>query len=142
MSDGIKEPLKDCAAFEASFPDEAVWSDEGDLVVPGGNAISTAVFDILKAASISTTEPKQHSYYGWLIVAKSEGVRVECLLQDLEPWILLTEAKGGIFKKRERFEFHRKVLQALRSGLERDSRFSSVDWATRTELVAQGKFKR
>lgn len=135
--------ITDCAIFSADFPDDAKWNDEGDLIVPGGKAIAAHLVEQLGKRGIEAKQPSQHSYYAWLIEVKEGKATVRCYLQNLEPWLLTSEAKGSLFgggKAKE--ELHSRVVTALADATKSDSRFSDVRWETKATLQAEGKLKR
>src|SRR5687768_7584234 len=81
--------------FEAStFPDDAQWDQNDNLLVPGGQLVSKAIADTLSASGLEVSEPKQHSFYGWSFEVIFPG-RLECfVLQGGEPWLLLVEERS------------------------------------------------
>ena len=135
-------PLRDCAWFKTELPDDTEWNDKGDPVVPAGRAVTTRLQQILRFAGINTNAPEQHSYYAWKVEAKRDNVEVECLVQALEPWILLTIPHGGLFSRKSKRQLHIDVIAALANGMNVANGFPEVGWATRDELADQGKFKR
>ncbi len=135
--------IPECAIFSASFADDAEWNDEGDLVVPGGKAIATYLVEQLAQSGIEAKPPIQHSYYAWLIEVKDGKATVCCYLQDLQPWLLTSEAKGSLFgggKAKE--ELHARIVASLTDATRSDERFSEVRWETKAKLQAEGKLKR
>ena len=133
--------LKDCATFRSTLPEDAEWNEKGDPVVPGGKGVAAALGQILENHGFQPTEPSQHSYYGRQIEIRTPECRVECIVQDLDPWVLLTTCKSRLFKRKEGDRFHVSVLSALVEGLEADERFTEVYWASRKQLAEEGKFK-
>jgi hypothetical protein len=135
--------ITDCAIFSADFADDAEWNDEGDLIVPGGKAIATDLVRQLGKRGITAKQPIQHSYYAWLIEVLEGKIIVRCYLQNLEPWLLTTEAKGALFGGgKAKKEFHSRVVTALVDITKSDGRFSDVRWETKATFQSEGKLKR
>ena len=130
----MNESLKNCARFHAAFPDDAEWSSTEDLINPGGKHVVCAMIEGLRQHSgLQCSPPEQHSFYAWKFIVAVQGQRVLCLVQDIQPWLLITESVGALrllFWKRS-VAAHRKVVEALARVMEDDKRFSEVVWISR-----------
>ena len=138
-----KNEITDCAIFSADFADDAEWNEEGDLKVPGGKAIAAYLVEQLAKCGIEAKPPIQHSYYAWVFEVQEEKATIRCYLQDLDPWLLTTEAKGSLFGGgKVKVELHSRVVVALMEAMKSANRFSEVQWETKAKLQADGKLKR
>ena len=115
--------------FDAAFPDDSRHSAAGDVVTPGGRAISERLRALLEDAGPC----EQHSFYGWAFSAG--GCR--CLLQFVERWLLIVEDQGPLFERwffpsrsAKRFEAG---LSRLSAALDAESRYSNPRWVSRQE---------
>jgi hypothetical protein len=134
--------LRDCAWFKTDHPNDAEWDENDEPVVPAGRAVVSALGEMLRSMGIDASAPRQHSYYAWVVDAKRENVWIECMVQALDPWILLTIPRGGLFSGKKKRQLHIDVVDALQKGMNASSGFPEVNWATRDELADEGKFKR
>ncbi|QDV53293.1 hypothetical protein [Gimesia fumaroli] len=137
----MEDQATDCVTFCANFPDDSEWNKEGDLITPGGRAIASVLVECLIKQGLNVEPEKQHSYYAWLITVRSEKIRMELYLYDLQPWVLICEIKRKWFRKNALEDLHQQVITKLREVLHTDKRFSKVRWATKEELAAEGILK-
>jgi len=130
--------VRSYASFEAEFPDDAAWSESGDLVRPGGRDIATTIAGKLtKEEEVHCTQPEQHKFYGWSFSASRPGFEVFCVLQDIEPWLLISAPRLGLWDRMTRRDYqeeHREFLTVLEAAIRSDSRFSTLRWFTPEEF--------
>ena len=128
--------------FEAAFPDEAQWTDDGSPLVPDGRSIALFLVQSLTAAGLSVSKVIQHSFYGWAWEVYLSKTRAWCLLQGGDPWLLLVEERGRglarFFGATEPREVDR-VLRALDATMKQDAKFSSIRWFTKQEYESGGR---
>lgn len=137
----MESDITDCAIFSACFLDDAQWTEEGNLMTPGGWAIATYLAEQLVKRGLEAKLPIQHSYYAWLIEVQCGKAVVRCYLQDLQPWLLISEAKGSLFGRKAKEELHARVVAGLEEAVRSDRRFFDVRWETMDKLQAEGKVK-
>jgi len=119
--------------FQADFPDDAEWSAEGDLLVPGGKAVTEAIVAGLKARNMAVGEVTQHEWYAWAFSVE----RYSCVVQGNEDWLVIVEDNAGMLKKALRGaetsgEFEA-FLNTFHDVLTTDQRISDVHRYTRAE---------
>jgi len=120
--------------FEAAFPDEAQWTENGSPLVPDGRGISLVLAEALKMDGLCTSGVSQHNFYGWAFDVLFPRNNVWCLLQQLGPWLLLIEERKhgfGSLLRNARFEGLEMVLRAIDRTLKGDTRFSLIRWFTK-----------
>jgi hypothetical protein len=127
---------RDFVTFDADFPDDGQWDEQGNALVPGGRAIAEVIREKLQAHSVPCADLFQHSFYGWAFNAKAENVTVWCLLQAGDDWLLVLDQQKSIlarfFGSSNPAGFatvQSKVHEILRS----DKRFSNVLWYTKAD---------
>jgi len=122
--------------FEADFPDEAEWDEQGNPVVPDGRSVARVIARSLNTVGFRASEPAQHTFYGWAFDVALPKRTAWCLLQAPGPWLLLVEERRSGLRRftagRSPVDLER-LLKALDHVLKADERFSSVQWFTRDE---------
>ncbi len=133
------EQTIDCLTFETRLPDDSEWSQEGDLMVPGGRAIAVVLIELFREAGVNVESVEQQEYYAWLIPVESDGLRLEFYLHDLHPWLLICESQGRWYqlqRKRQKLKvLCERVLTELKERLQSDSRFYDVRAGSRETLL-------
>ncbi len=84
-------PPRTVATFDAAFPDDAEWDEHGNLLIPGGRAVTEALHDALVAIGSHCTPVVQHSFYGWKFDIECKGTRFTYIVQSFEndQWLLI-----------------------------------------------------
>lgn len=129
--------IRNCVTFKAEFPDDGVWSEHGQPIVPDGKAIANAISTGLMSVGLKCSDPQEHSFYGWEFEVKSDDICVSCLLQNPDPWLLMTEIHDSFINRflvRNRDDHQRKILGEIHRVLENDRRFSAIKWLTEQEF--------
>ena len=73
------------------MPDDTQWSEDGEINVPGGEAIVSVVRDYLRAAGVSCSVPCLRDSYGWELLAEFDGQRFFVVVQIVDEWIIQCE---------------------------------------------------
>ena len=118
-----------CTTFDADFPDDAVWDDKGNLVIPPGRGITDYLSERISGQGIPCSKPAQHSFYGWAFDAVMDGVGIWCLIQGVDHWVLLTEIRRALLDRLLRRKHEQELsafLDAINQILNKDPRFSSI----------------
>ena len=132
--------VRDFVTFDAEFPEDDEWDDEGNLLVPGGKAIAVVIRDQLNQRNFSCTEVVQHSFYGWSFHTRCESMTIWCvlsapddgwLLQIVPPITSMRRLLGS--NEKAVFECFQDRIHAVLSA---DNRFSHVFWHTRSDYEA------
>jgi hypothetical protein len=122
------------AVFEAQFPDDSIEAPSGDVVIPAGKNIAVAICSRLDEIGVSSSVPIQHSFYGWESAFRVENVTIWFLLQQLDPCLLIVEARASWFTRpRTRRQALEQGLRTLREAMGRESRIKLLRWMTKTE---------
>lgn len=85
----MNKNVKSYITFEADYPDEAVWDNNGIMIVPDGRSVVAAIASILKENGYRTSDIFQHSFYGWAVDVNGPEGNFWCMAQNGEPWLLL-----------------------------------------------------
>src|ERR1051325_8056390 len=82
------------ATFNADLPDDELWDDNGNLLVPGGFALAELLVAALQRLGCFCDKVVQHSFYGWSFVLDCDGKKARCILTRAEDeWLLQVERK-------------------------------------------------
>jgi hypothetical protein len=141
---GAMMDRRDFVTFDAEFPDDAQWDEQGNALVPGGRAVAEAIKDKLQERAVSCSDVAQHSFYGWAFDVKSENSRVWCLLQTGDAWLLLLEERKSLMKRffgssnTAGFDSLQMKIHDILTG---DRRFSNILWYTKSDYES-GKKER
>jgi hypothetical protein len=131
--------LRTIVSFEAQYPADDDWDEDGGLLVPGGKGVLSHIRTALEAKGIVCSEPEQHSYFGWAMEAPYRGIHIWCLLQFADPWVLVMEVRWSLtdwlFRRKHESE-HLEFLRAVHEILTSNQHFSSIRWFTKEEHVA------
>jgi hypothetical protein len=121
------------AFFEADFPDDTVWDDKTDQVaLPGGQAITAAISEMLRKAGYTVTEPENEFDHGWTFDAELNSMRVWFQVQEFGECFLAT-GSGGFWKfTKKSKQFYAATLNTLNAALKSDPRFRKILWHNRT----------
>lgn len=128
--------------FESDCPDDGVYSPVGDILVPGGLAVTKLVQQSLSKLGMQVTDPMQHSFYGWAIVAADKKNSFKVLLQCPGPWLLICEDNASWFRLffRGKTDFAA-FVEHLATMLAEVSAFSSISRFTQEEFEAAQRMK-
>lgn len=131
------------ATFLADVPDDQV-EEGGEIVKPGGGALGEHLRAAVANRGLKTSAVHQHSFYGWAFEVTVDRVRVWCMIQFADPWLLITEVSATFldrfFRRRSGGEYET-VLSVLRESLGA-APFRSVAWMTRAEYEVQERPQR
>ena len=123
--------------FDADFPDDSEWNDNGDLLVPGGQAITKELRKGLEHRGCSCTEIDQHSFYGWSFDATHDCVTVFFVLATVEEkWLLQVEPERSLLSRlmcRSNAADVESLQMLIHEVLHSDKRISTVLWYTRED---------
>ncbi|MAB09695.1 hypothetical protein [Hyphomonas sp.] len=125
------------AVFDADLPDDTVFSETGDISIPGGHALVQILASRLNAAGWQTTNPVQHEYYGWAFFVRQKQRKYWLLLQTGSSWLLICEPMG-LFQKRAGLS---SFLSALDRVLKATPIITKLSWHTRQDYE-QGEVDR
>jgi len=129
--------IRNFVTFDAEFPDDSQWDEQGNLLIPGGKNIAEFFRRQLQEKGFSCSDTSQHSHYGWAFDAVSEKIQVWCLLQTYDTWLLILEQKKSIVHRlfgshnNSSFDVFQDKIQEI---LTMDRRFSKVLWYTRGDF--------
>ena len=130
--------LRNYVTFTASCSDDAVWDENGNIRVPGGQNVSELLQIRLRKSGYTCTNAVRHHFYGWSFEVAGARGTVWCLVQSggmgPESWLLICEPRspGRLFKWR-RLSALADVVKALDQNFKDDERISDVLWYTRDE---------
>lgn len=119
--------------FSAAFSDDSVENEDGDIIVPAGKQVITAIARAIPGSG----EPSQHSFYGWTFSFRSPSGRMaSVLLQQPDVWLVIVTAhvkwyEWGVSRTKELEESTKYVDLALNSLPD----ISDVSWFTEREYV-------
>jgi hypothetical protein len=82
--------------FAAAFPDDAIFSDEGDILVPAGRELAHAVVAALNQRQFRCSEVAQREYYGWEFRFSYRHTSITAVLQRIDKWILTLESRSSL----------------------------------------------
>jgi hypothetical protein len=120
--------------FEANLPDDSVFTDSGDIIVPRGRHVCEKLVQGMRSAGITVTDPEQHEFYGWEFTANLNGAETWMLLQGVETWLLILEdrsGESGWFLKANDPSID--SLRLIDDTLKSRSNFENVSWFNRKE---------
>jgi hypothetical protein len=130
--------IRNFVTFNADFVDDAQWTDNGDLLVPGGRTIADALCFALQKIGCVVSPVSQQSFYGWTFDANIENLTLNCVLQAGADWLLVATPKptltGRLFGNH--IQSFRKFVIILHDVLVNDRRVSKVFWYTREDYEA------
>ena len=123
--------FKGYAEVATTLPDDIVEENDEIITYPGRNVIE-AVSEILRASGYDLRPAGYRHERGWDVNVYVRGKRIWLGLQGIDPkeFILLTEAKVGFFTRLFGVDliYYAEFLTDLNDGLQRDPRFSKVEW--------------
>jgi hypothetical protein len=114
------------AWFNADFPDDTVYDDDGNEAQFAGRNVAEAIAKILTARGYSVDVPENWDENGWWLRARGKGCSFSVLITAIEDFILQTkDMTWRLWPDRAAFvEF----LRHLQAGLNADPRFSQLRW--------------
>jgi len=122
--------------FHAEVPDDAVWNDGGDLVVPPGKVIAEYVSNALVAEGMRCTKVLQRDYYGWEFHIELAGADVIAVLQGLDERVIVLRCESSILwpsDSKSRVSALSATAESIKRALVADSRFTNVRILTEDE---------
>jgi hypothetical protein len=132
-----RSELRDCVTFGASFPDDAQWNENGDLILPGGKAVLDAFRKGMQGKGLVCSESEQYEFYGWAFHVRKDAWFVMFLLAEVpEGWLLQIVPHRSFINRlfrRPNLAQLRIWTQAVHEVLSEDDRFSIQKWWTRRE---------
>jgi hypothetical protein len=131
------------ATFRAEFPNDAKWDENGTPLIPGGEAVTRAIYDGFRRCGVPCSDVVQRSVYGWQFDFNNDGTRFICVVQAYESdqWLLIFDLpRSGwrrLFSSKSNDTITlaaKKIHQLLIS----DSRFSNIRWYNRKQFKKGG----
>ena len=122
--------------FDADFADDAAWDDDSSCVVPGGEAIASAIGDALGAHAFPCSRVRQHSFYGWAFDVSVARSQFLCLIQHPGRWLVTCDRHSTVFRRwfgRGNDDDLAITVTTLHEVLRADRRFTNVQWFSREE---------
>ena len=123
------------ATFECDLPDDAQWSENDDLLRPGGENVAIEIHAGLAAQGHACEEVRQRSFYGWEFESVLEGTTFHVVLQayGLPQWLLICEPRHAWWRFRapKTEETVDKGLSIMHHLLSRNLHFSRISWHDR-----------
>lgn len=112
--------------FKADFPDDTVYSEDGDEVEFAGKAVARAVAQMLTARGYRVDEPENEAESGWSLNVYRGKQRYWVQVTFIDDYILQTsDATWRLFPDRTGYVA---LLHDLEAGLKSDRRFSDLRW--------------
>jgi hypothetical protein len=132
----MKEQLRTFLSFEADFPDDGTWDEQGNPIVPTGKNIADFLVSALASQGFACRQLNQHSYYGWSWITASGSRNFWVLLQVK---LLISRQVQTVLDRILGRDFtleHRNLLSTVHKIAKRDSRFQDLQWFTKQEYEA------
>lgn len=123
-------------SFEADFPDDGEWDDQGNVICPPGLAIAKSLQAAFKSESIDVGDPENHEDFGWEFDCSVGRAGLWVLLQFATPWLVIVHRRPWILnpvRRGARIEALQRVCRTIDKTLKSDPRFRQVEWFTREE---------
>lgn len=112
--------------FEADFPDDTVYAEDGNELQFAGQAVAQAVAEMLKARGYCVDEPENEYEKGWSLNAYRQRQRFWIQVTFIDDYILQTkDMTWRLWPNRAAFIA---FLSDLEGGLKSDPRFSNFRW--------------
>ena len=134
----VRALVQDYATFGADLPDDTV-EQGGEIVKPGGANIAEHLRAALARTGLAPRSVGRHAHYGWAFEVPVESVMVWCMIQYVDPWLLITEVPSRFVHRllgRRPDEKHAGVLNVLRPVLA-GAPFSDCRWTTKAVYLAR-----
>jgi len=126
--------IRNYVEFTADFPDDIVFSEEGDIQVPGRRNVLNVLRDMLLRLGFEVSPIGQHSYYGWDMTVSDGKYKYWFMIQDPDACLLITEPRYRLFTRRSKArEGLHECLVQLNRELAEDRRFHEIRWYTSQE---------
>jgi hypothetical protein len=127
--------IRNFVTFIAEFPDDAAWNEKGDLLVPGGRAITEELGNLLRTHGCTVTTVEQHSFYGWTFDVVDEQRAAFILAQAENEWLVILSPRQTLWSRLtgRDYETPLKILARVHESLKLDKRFSNIRWHTRRD---------
>ncbi len=82
--------------FTAKFPDEPVFSAEGDISIPAGLEAANAIVNSLTRHDFRCSQVVQRDYYGWEFQFTYRHCKANAVLQRIDKWILTLDSRLSV----------------------------------------------
>lgn len=127
--------IESYAVFRAEFPDDSTESN-GEVVTPAGRNIMEAICrHFSSTGAMATTQPAQHSFYGWTTEFQIGKVTIWLLLQQPGPWLLNVEARASwLTGGKTKGDASRQGITLVGNALSADSRIKEPRWMTKEKF--------
>ena len=142
MNDKARKKTLDLVTFNSDFPDDSVWDEQDNLLVPEGQTVAECLCQHLQKEDINCSDAFQYKFYGWAFEATYKQVKVHCILQIVEEWILIMEERKSIISSffypssDEAFGYIQKAVHTI---LKENNKFSNVLWYSQNDYDNGGK---
>ena len=128
--------IESYAVFRADLPDDATEVG-GEVVTPAGRNILEAICRAVASTGVASTQPAQHSFYGWAAEFQIRKVTVWLLLQHPGPWLLIVEARAAwLTSRKTKSDALRQGIALVENALKADARFKELQWMTKEAYEA------
>jgi hypothetical protein len=74
--------------FTANFPDEPIFNEGGDILIPAGRELSNEVANSLNRRGFRCSDIMQRDYYAWEFWFIYTDCKINAVLQRLDNWVL------------------------------------------------------
>jgi hypothetical protein len=123
--------------FNADLSDDAVFTESGDIEVPGGRNVSELLVQQLRLQGWTACNPVQRDYYGWEFSGEVDGIETWMLLQSGESWLLIIEGrKKRAFWFSKAIEPSEQSLKRIDEVLKRCGQFDCISWHRKQDYDA------
>jgi hypothetical protein len=123
--------------FNADLPDDSVFTNGGDIEVPGGRNVSELLAERLRLHGWSVRDPVQRDYYGWEFSGEVDGIETWMLLQSGEEWLLIIEGRRNrFFWFPKAIEPSEQSLKCIDEILKSCSHFEGISWHSKQDYDA------
>src|SRR5688500_2563713 len=82
--------------FAADIPDDAVWNEAGDLIIPPGRQLAEHLVASLERRDVRCSEVCQRSFYGWEFEVDIDQLSALAVLQQSTNWLLVLSATRSL----------------------------------------------
>ena len=129
--------VRNYASFKWSTEHDGEFDSAGNVVSPGGRGIAEYIQQSLALQGLQVSTPENHEDYGWAFDAIASSVRVWCLVQYAEPWLLITDVPSRWLHKlrgRDPDAKQRNVSHLIQAALASSGQATGIRWFTRSEF--------
>lgn len=123
--------IKNIAKFSAHFQDDSEDGVDGDVLVPAGRNIASAIVSHMASASA----PCQHSFYGWRFEFRCpSGNEAWALLQQPGPWLLIVEVNGWFLRESRKDAVLGEAVEVVKRAIDSINEIYDLNWYAQDEL--------